>query len=99
MTRDDIIAMAQEAIVTHGNANPFDFRLTTVEQLEHFAVLVAEAERDRMISEGWRQCAEGQSTTQYCGLLEDAVKAEREAWAKMDEVDYRDHAIRARGDG
>jgi hypothetical protein len=46
MTRDDIIAMAQEAIVTHGNANPFDFRLTTVEQLEHFAALVAEAERE-----------------------------------------------------
>jgi hypothetical protein len=46
MTRDDIIAMAQEAIVTHGNANPFDFRLTTVEQLERFATLVAEAERE-----------------------------------------------------
>ena len=28
---------------------------------------------------GWRQCAVGQKTTQFCGLLEEAVKAEREA--------------------
>jgi hypothetical protein len=27
---------------------------------------------------GWRQCAAGQKTTQFCGLLEEAVKAERE---------------------
>lgn len=28
---------------------------------------------------GWRQCAVGQKTTQFCGMLEEAVKAEREA--------------------
>jgi len=47
MSRDDVIAMAQEAIITHPNANPFDFRLTTLDQLEHFARLVIEAERER----------------------------------------------------
>ena len=48
MTRDDIVAMAQEAIITHSNDNPCDFRLTTVEQLEHFAQLVAQAERNKV---------------------------------------------------
>jgi hypothetical protein len=28
---------------------------------------------------GWRQCAVGQKTTQFCGMLEAAVQAEREA--------------------
>ena len=35
--------------------------------------------RDDIIRDGWRQCAEGQRTTQHCGLLDAAVKAEREA--------------------
>jgi hypothetical protein len=46
MTRDDIIGMVQEVIVTDSNDNPFDFRLTTVEQIERFAALVAAAERE-----------------------------------------------------
>jgi hypothetical protein len=33
--------------------------------------------------EGWRQCAKGQRTTQFCGLLEEAVRAEREACARL----------------
>ena len=59
MTRDDIIAMAQEAIITHSNDNPCDFRLTTVEQLEHFAQLVAQVERDACIelTDSRCQCA------------------------------------------
>lgn len=28
--------------------------------------------------DGWRQCAVGQKTTQYCGLLEDAVEAAKD---------------------
>lgn len=40
---------------------------------------------DEMVRLGWRQCAEGQSTTQFCGLLEAAVKAEREACALIAE--------------
>jgi hypothetical protein len=46
MTRDDIISMVQEAIIDHSNDNPFDFRLTTMEQIERFAALVAAAERE-----------------------------------------------------
>ena len=32
---------------------------------------------------GWRQCAVGQKTTQFCGVLEAAVQAERDACAKL----------------
>ena len=55
MTRDDIIAMVQEAIIDHSNDNPFDFRLTTMEQIERFAALVAAAEREAcaQIAEEW----------------------------------------------
>jgi len=42
MTRDDIVSMVQEVIITDSNRNPLDFRLTTLEQIEHFAALVAE---------------------------------------------------------
>ena len=41
-------------------------------------------EIDRM-EDGWRRCAEGQRVTQHCALLEAAVKAEREACAKIAE--------------
>jgi len=46
VTRDDIIAMAQESVIACPNDNPFDFRLITLEQIEHFAALVAAAERE-----------------------------------------------------
>jgi hypothetical protein len=68
MTRDDLIRIAK---------NEYGIYAFTAKTLEHFIDLVAAAERERMITEGYRQCAEGQSTTQYCGLLEAAVKAER----------------------
>jgi len=42
MTRDDIVSMVQEVIITDSNRNPLDFRLTTLEQIEHFVSLVAE---------------------------------------------------------
>ena len=63
--------------------------------------------RDDLIRDGWRQCAEGQRTTQHCGLLDAAVRAEREACAKVAES-YEPtcdtcpsgvaNAIRARGE-
>ena len=67
----------------------------------------------QMIRDGWRKCAEGQRTTQYCGLLEEAVKAEREAvldiifdYAGRDDLSDSDESllkhlfdlIRARGE-
>ena len=50
---------ANLAIITHSNDNPLDFRLTTVEQLEHFAQLVAQAEREACIelTDSRCQCA------------------------------------------
>jgi hypothetical protein len=48
MTRDDIVSMVQEVIITNSNRNPLDFRLTTLEQIEHFAALVAAAEREKV---------------------------------------------------
>jgi hypothetical protein len=66
-----------------------------------FAALVAAAERNRMISEGWRQCAQGQRTTQFCAVAEQARLEEREACAQV--CDPYTHgqwfaaAIRARG--
>jgi hypothetical protein len=56
---------------------------------------------------GWRQCAVGQKTTQFCGMLEEAVKAEREACIEvlLSNFDIEDEdvfnvaaAIRARGE-
>jgi hypothetical protein len=43
-----------------------------------FAALVAAAERNRMIADGWRQCAQGQRTTQHCAVAEQARLEERE---------------------
>jgi hypothetical protein len=42
MKRVDIIALVQEVIIANPNPNPLDFRLTSLEQIEHFVELVAE---------------------------------------------------------
>jgi len=39
--------------------------------------------REKMISEGWRQCAQGQKTTQFCAVAEQARLEEREACARV----------------
>ncbi len=46
MNREDIICMVQETIFAHPNDNPFDFQIKTIEQLQYFASLVADAERE-----------------------------------------------------
>lgn len=109
MTRDDIIRLAQEAgAFFDGDCSVYDM---PEHCFEKFAALVAAEKEAQMIRDGWRQCAEGQRTTQFCGLLEEAVKAEREECAKVcdrmadeyafepfqpDPLDFSD-AIRARG--
>jgi len=76
MTRDDILRMAKEA----GLAPASFCRWSAYsDDLERFATLVAAEKEQQMIRDGWRQCAEGQRTTQHCGLLDAAVKAERKA--------------------
>ena len=80
MNRGEIIRMAQDAYST---ATLDAFTPMTDKALERFAALVAAAEREKMQQDGWRQCAVGQRTTQFCGQLEQAVAAEREACAKV----------------
>ena len=67
---------------------------------------LAQPEQDELLKQGWRQCAVGQRTTQYCGMAEQARLEEREACAKLVEsfegphryVDDIAAAIRARGE-
>jgi hypothetical protein len=90
----DIIRMAREAGIMPIVLHHWPF------ELERFAQKVEAA----LIEQGYRKCAEGQKTTQFCGMLEQAVLAEREACAKVCES-YQDpfagnamaDAIRARG--
>lgn len=91
MTRDDIIRLAKDAgfnqiLATNTGADVWIDDGFYVEELENFAVLVAAEKEQQMIRDGWRQCAEGQRTTQHCGLLDAAVRAEREACAKVAEA-------------
>ena len=95
MNRDEIILMAQKAhLVMYDYDHP---------SLERFAALVAAAEREAILKDGWRQCAKDQRTTQFCGMVEQAVLAEREACAKVCEepgwnaANWCATQIRARG--
>ena len=72
MTRDEIAQTMQD---TAG------YEWGTESHFQRFATLL----KKRMIRDGWRQCAVGQRTTQFCGQLEAAVEAEREACAKKAE--------------
>ena len=74
MTRDEILRLAREAGVM-----PLDHFYVTDAFLQRFVHLVEQ----RMIRDGYRKCAEGQRTTQFCGLLDAAVKAEREECARL----------------
>lgn len=104
MNKDDIIKMAREAQMSPSAEGLY--WTATPSDLERFAALIAAAEREAMIEQGWRQCAKGQRTTQFCGLVEQAVLTEREACAKVAEA-YEPrcdtcpsgvaNAIRARG--
>jgi len=119
MSRDEIIRMAREAGFScltpdestdeaphiygdEGNIYPL---------IEHLIDLATYDERINMKIDGWRQCAKGQRTTQFCGQVQAAVEAEREACAKACEAiatetygmtklrEYGEcaYAIRARG--
>jgi hypothetical protein len=100
MTRDEITEMAREAGLPLAWIS--EEGILRWSELERFAALVAAAEREAMKLDGWRQCAKGQRTTQYCGQLEAAVSAEREACATKCESHYDTaqaaRAIRARGE-
>jgi hypothetical protein len=78
MDRDTVIALARQAGYTGYDS--------LSEQLHQFASIIEAHLKDQ----GYRQCAKGQRTTQFCGMLEQAVEAEREECAKVcDEIDRR----------
>ncbi len=96
MTRDDIIRMAREAglhsaVLLHiydgREAALTDSERDELRKLERFFTLAYEAgaaaERNRMIADGWRQCAQGQRTTQFCAVAEQARLEAREACARV----------------
>jgi hypothetical protein len=74
MNRDETLTLAREAGVM-----PLEHFYVTDVFLQRFVHLVEQ----RLIRDGYRQCAKGQRTTQFCGLLDAAVKAEREECARL----------------
>ena len=83
MTHDEVLALVRE-VADPRWADPVcsmgDMVTLTLDEMIAFADRAAvEAERERIVADGWRQCAKGQRTTQFCGQLQKAVEAEREA--------------------
>lgn len=67
MTRDDLIPLLEQADISQ------EVWFEHHRSIERFAALVAAEKEQQMIRDGWRKCAEGQRTTQFCGLLDAAV--------------------------
>ena len=81
MSREDVMRLALEAGLFDDDQEPLP------EYLERFANFVLK----EMIKDGWRQCAKGQRTTQFCGMAEKAREEEREECAKI--VDEWYHSL------
>jgi hypothetical protein len=75
MTKDEIKALALECGFTL-REQP-DGRMDLNPYVYDFAEKLAFEQFSQMRSDGWRQCAKGQNTSQFCGQLEEAVKALR----------------------
>lgn len=69
MTRDELAAMAVDAGFLHHEVD-----LKYGDELACFAELVAGSVREQMKRDGWRQCAVGQRTTQFCAEAEKVVQ-------------------------
>jgi hypothetical protein len=69
MTTEDIIRLTRQV-----GGSAFDHNVVfTYKEVRRFMDLVAAAERERMIADGWRQCAKGQKTTQWCAQAADRL--------------------------
>jgi len=80
LSRDDIIELMQEAGWKEwheglwGNGHDGCMFLRALERFTKLAYEAgAAAERNRMIADGWRQCAQGQKTTQWCAQATDRL--------------------------
>ena len=74
--------LRQQHLDAHRNSGTLMAALTEISMLTHLGGEVAEYEdvvdavrqmRDHLISEGWRQCAKGQKTTQWCAQAADRL--------------------------
>lgn len=81
MNRDDIIRMAREAWLCDEDGRDSDSIVIT-SYLEHFAALVAAAEREGMAINSIHSC-HSECQRPICVLVREAVAAEREACAKV----------------
>jgi hypothetical protein len=93
MTRDDIVSMVQEVIITDSNRNPLDFRLTTLEQIEHFAALVAERDTALLLAEKLEQqfplgTAQHYLDGEAAAELRRLHQSEREGWRYAKELEH-----------
>jgi hypothetical protein len=79
VNRDEIIKMAREAQQESFVGDTGHWFKMEAKDLERFFHMAQAA----VIEQGYRKCAEGQKTTQFCGMLEQAMLAEREACAKV----------------
>lgn len=75
METDKVLALAKQAANSFKTyameVTEYDF---TDDSIQEFAALI----QQQMEAEGWRQCAVGQGTTQFCGMAEELRKdAER----------------------
>ena len=66
-----------------------------IEEIKKLEAMLKEPTKLMLIPEvmeqaGWRHCAEGQRTTQYCGMAEQARREERERCAKICDTYARD---------
>jgi predicted ATPase len=69
--------MAQESVIACPNDNPFDFRLITLEQIEHFAALVAAAERERLAAKFMEMHNAQQHRNNYFAFAARVIKEEK----------------------
>jgi hypothetical protein len=69
--------MAQESVIACPNENPFDFRLITLEQIEHFAALVAAAERERLAAKFMEMHNAQQHRNNYFAFAARVIKEEK----------------------
>ena len=72
MNTDKVLALAREAGLA--------VTISSYDSLYKFAALI----QRQMIEDGWRQCAVGQGTSQFCGMAEELRKdAERYRWLRQ----------------
>ena len=71
METDKVLALAREAGLA--------VTISSHDSLYKFAALL----QQQMIEDGWRQCAKGQGTTQFCGVAEELRKDAERQWVGL----------------